>query len=185
MRRCIALCTAALVLLLASGSNAADASKDDGHGFVVAPMVATGGGFTGSGTLLVGVRTRFLRYAPLGLEAGAIVGYPVIVGCGFSGLLYLVSVKTFRLHVNMGATVFAKHLTSPEVPRAYDLTIGTGVEWDLPLRNLPLTATLDYRAFLPDPTKVPLYFGDFAAAIYREALFGGAIWLGLAYRFSF
>jgi hypothetical protein len=184
MRRYFALCVAALALLLASGSNAAEV-PDDGRGFVFAPMVATGGGFTGSGTLLVGVRTRFLRYAPLGLEAGAIVGYPVIAGCGFSGLLYLVSVKSFRLHVNMGATVFAKPLTSPEVSRAYDLTIGTGVELDLPLWKLPLTATLDYRAFLPDPTKVPLYFGDFAAAIYREAFFGGAIWLGLAYRFSF
>lgn len=183
MRRFVAFCAMASVFLFASAPEAAEAPYDDGHGFVVAPMVAAGGGFTGSATAFVGARARFLRHTPIGIEAGAIMGYPVIIGGGFSGLLYLVSVKSFRLHVNMGATVFAKPLTSPEATRAYDLTIGTGLEWDL-LKNRPFTATLDYRAFLPDPTKVPLYFSDFAAAIYREAFFGGAIWLGLAYRFS-
>lgn len=184
MRRCLALCAAVLVLCFAVVGNAAEAPKDGGHGFAVTPFSAAGGGFTGSGTLLVGVRARLLRHTPVGIELGTITGYPVIVGFNASGLLYLVSVKSFRMHLNLGVAVLASPFTSPEVPRRTELTLGTGVELDLPFRKIPLTATLDYRAFLPDPAKVPLYFGDYGAAIYREAFKGGQIWFGLGWRFS-
>lgn len=151
---------------------------------------ALGGGVPGA-TAFWSARFGWLNRTPIALEFSAFAGYPVGGGVNPSVVFYFFHNDWLRFHVNLGIAISAEPFTSPEVPRAWDMSIGTGVELDLPpdilippLKGLPLTLTLEYRAFLPNPTTIGLLYGDFARAIYRDALLGGQLWLGVGFHFS-
>lgn len=126
-------------------------------------------------------RLRLLPVTPVALEFSAYLPYGVGAGLTFD----LFRSQHLRVHFgDLGVFLpFAPELriAHPEVPRVWDLTVGAGVEW-LVTENGPILQ-LDWRAFLPDPTTVPFYYGGFSERFYLDALKGGQIWLGVAWRF--
>lgn len=92
----------------------------------------------------VGARLRYKRIALDGY-----LDYPN--GLGLQGLVYPVLGETFKWHLNVGALFtggFTKLASAQDIKRNVDLTVGTGVEFNLTKR---LVLTGDLRAAIPDP----------------------------------
>lgn len=126
-------------------------NPDEGPSLVISPRVALGGTIVErpKGEALVGVRLWAPRLN-LGVEAYSSFSY----GFGIQGLVYAYRAKDFDWHLNAGVLGLGKNLISvSDVPRDWDLTVGTGVEYKV-AKFLVLTA--DYRWSIPDP----LYVSD-------------------------
>lgn len=192
MRYRVLLSAVVLSAVFVCGTRPADASvsPDEPAGVSAQFVAAVGGGVPGV-TAFWSARFGWLNRTPVALEFSVFAGYPVGAGVNPSLVFYFFHNDYLRLHMNLGVAISAEPFTSPEVRRAWDMTIGTGVELDLPpdiliqpLKGLPFMLSLEYRAFLPNPTTVWLRYGDFARAIYRDALLGGQLWLGVGFHFS-
>lgn len=94
---------------------------------------------------LVGLRLKSER-AHLGLDVGTNFAY----GLSASLLVYPYVGEFTSWHLNAGALAFgARTFANASVPRKWDLTLGTGLEFRLPIRWLSITA--DYRYAVANP----------------------------------
>lgn len=94
---------------------------------------------------LLGVRMKS-EIMHLGVDLSTNFAY----GFGASLLLYPVIGETVSWHLNAGALAFgARTFANGSVPRTWDLTLGTGLEFRLPVRWLSVTA--DYRYAVANP----------------------------------
>ncbi len=120
-------------------------------------------------------RFRLPRWSPVALE----VNFVVPIGLGVNFLCDVYRSDRVRLHLidpgihwNM-----VQPVSVTRVGRSWDVTFGAGIDVRL---NGQLWLTLDWRAYLPDPSVVPYKYGDWARPIYKEAALGGQLWLGIA-----
>ncbi len=120
-------------------------------------------------------RFRFPLNSPLGLE----LNFVVPIGLGVNVLCDVY--RSDRVRVHLGDPGVHWNMVQPvsvgRVGRTWDLTLGGGLDVRLTDR---LWLTLDWRAYLPDPTSVIGRYGDWARPIYKEAALGGQLWLGIA-----
>ncbi len=166
----------ALIFLIALGPVlAAPAARAAETGLDRRVILAAGGGYPAtSGGVFLAARVRYLPTTPFALEFNLYAPY------GF-GLAFILDVyRSERLRIHAFDLGFFEDLpfwkvNHSEVQRFFDLTVGCGVEWKVYGRHI---VALDYRAFLPDPTKVPFNYGNYSLVFYRDAFAGGQIWLG-------
>jgi len=170
--------TLALIILLALGAalTAPEAMAAE-SGLDRRTVVAIGGGYPVSGVsggLFLAARLRYLPSTPFALEVNLYAPY----GFGLGWLLDVYRSDRLRIHAfDLGVfenMPWAK-VSHSEVDRFFDVTLGCGVEWNVTGRHI---LSLDWRAFLPDPTKVPFRYGNYSVPFYLDALAGGQIWLG-------
>lgn len=170
----------AVLAILAGAFTTAHAAKPE---FQVGGGI--GGGFPGDDTHRMGLfltgRFRLLPEVPVALEVSAYLPY----GVGAGLVLDVYRGHGLRIHLpDLGVFIPfdpSLRIMHPEVPRGWDGTVGAGVEWREPKSGIVLT--LDWRAYLPDPTTVPFYYGGFAKKFYVDGLIGGQLWFGFAHRF--
>jgi len=171
--------TSALFLLavLAATSAAAPAIAAE-SGFERRVVLAAGGGYPAtSGGVFLAARLRYLPKVPFALELNLYAPY----GFGIAFPLDVYRGDRLRVHAfDLGVfenMPWAK-VSHSEVDRFFDVTIGCGVEWNVYGKHV---VSVDWRAFLADPTKVPFNYGNYALKLYKEALIGGQLWLGYVF----
>ena len=130
------------------------------------------------GGVLLTERFRYLPEIPLTLEINSYLPY----GLGASLLLDVYRGQNLRLHGNLG--VFKPfsadlNISRTDISRSCDMTVGAGLEWRDDKSGMSIL--FDWRAYLPNPTDVPLRYGNFSGQIYVDALKGGQIWLGIGW----
>ncbi len=127
---------------------------------VVAPApkkVVVSPDFLAGAHLALGLGARFpnssgqfgirLSYAPIHLGAEVYTGFDY--GGGVNLLVYTVQGR-LKHHIDLGVFGFEQNLklSTQDVPRTYDVTVGTGLEYKL---FKHVSATLDWRLAFPDP----------------------------------
>ena len=143
------------------------------------------GGGLGRDTHRIGIlcfgRFRLLPEVPVAVEVSAYLPF----GAGAGLVLDVYRNEYLRVHfLDLGVFVpfdASLRVMHPEVRRGWDFTVGAGIEWFDRANGIAIT--LDWRAFLPDPTTVPFHYGGFAKKFYIDALIGGQLWVGFARRF--
>lgn len=88
------------------------------------------------------------------LHLGAEVYTSFDFGFGLQALVYPIQGRLVNWHLNAGVLLFGDdQISTPDVPRTWDLTLGTGMEAKLwPLEGGRFVAlTLDYRWAIPSP----------------------------------
>ncbi len=168
--------TLAYVILAAIGlAFASSVAKAANEGLDRRIVLAAGGGYPAkSGGVLLAARLRYLPNTPFALEFNLYAPY----GFGLAFLLDVYRNDRVRIHAfDLGffENIPWLRVNNPQVDRFFDLTLGAGIEWNVYGRHI---VSLDWRAFLPDPTKVPFRYGNYTVPIYRDAIAGGQIWLG-------
>ena len=120
---------------------------------------------------------RAPKFSGVGIEINAIpLGGR---GVGASLIIDLLRFEIFRIHADLGAFWnLGEPVSVISIKRAYDLTVGGGLELKVSKR---LGVSADWRAYLPEPGAF-LRYGDLAVPAYKNALKGGQACLGvLAY----
>jgi hypothetical protein len=128
-------------------------------------------------TVRIAQQLRFPKFSSVGLEVSAIpLGGR---GVGTSPFIAAIHTKNFRLRA-YGPGIFwniGTPLSAHEIKRAWDVTLGTGVEFKA---IDGWSVTWDWRWFLPEPWSI-LRYGDYSAPAYEDALKGGQLWFGCAH----
>ncbi len=126
------------------------------------------------------LRLRYLPQTPFGLELNLLVPN----GAGANLLLDVYRGERLRVHAfDLGIfKPFSQELAvvRTDVKRDFDITLGIGLEYDFALGG---TLAVDWRVFLPDPTRIPFYYGAYAMNIYRDALIGSQLWISCGWKF--
>ncbi len=126
------------------------------------------------------LRLRYLPQTPFGLEVSLLVPN----GVGANLILDVYRGERLRIHaIDLGifrAFNDELRLTRPEVKRDFDISLGLGLEYDFALGG---TLAVDWRVFLPDPTRIPFYYGAYALDIYRDSLIGSQLWISCGWKF--
>lgn len=138
----------------------------------------------GDASINVAARLEYPAATPLSVEAFVLVPYGVGVSMGVTGL----KIKDFRLRLFDLGIFWGREPTNAWVPHSWSIMLGAGLEWEIISNHRgsvwPCVAlTADYRAFLPDPSRVLPRYGDFGKEIYLSALREGQWILGLAWIF--
>jgi len=170
--------TSTLIILAAIGAtlDAAPASAAE-TGLERRIVIAAGGGYPGSGGVFLAARLRYLPKIPFALEINLYAPY----GFGIAFPLDVYRGERLRIHAfDLGVFEDLPWLkvSHSEVDRFFDVTIGCGIEWNVFGDHV---FSLDWRAFLADPSKVPFRYGNYAVPLYKDALAGGQIWLGYVF----
>lgn len=106
---------------------------------------------------LLGLRVAFPK-----VHLGAEVYTPFQYGLGFQGLVYPIETKNVNWHLNLGVLGLGKSfLSTQDVPRTWDLTVGTGVEIAL-VKHLALA--IDWRMSVPSP----VFIADHSSPVYSN-----------------
>lgn len=168
--------TAILVLLIAIP--AASFAKDRNYGRAGwSYIVGAGSDAVGRVSLINALRFQYPRITSLGLEVFVMMPY------GFGANLQVAGFHTERVSLRLMDLGFfyGREPTNRWVEHEWSLILGAGMEYRFFLRGPGARyaqLTLDYRAFLPDPGSVLMFYGDFGRDIYLGALRHGQIILG-------
>lgn len=145
------------------------------------------GGFDAAFTACIGLGTdmatgsvpAFFRFSHervfIGLETSIVFPY----GFGANFLMYVYNGPRVGVHILDPGIFYSwgeKEISAPEMPRAFDITAGAGVEVHI---NDWLAVTVDWRVFLPNPFRVMPDYADYGLRAFGEALKGGQLWLGI------
>lgn|GEM_PF-2808894 len=175
-----AMKTSTLLVVLGLGTawTAPAAAYENSSLFDKRAVAAAGGSYAAmNGGAFLAARVRYIPNVPFALEANLYAPY----GLGLGLLLDVYRGEELRVHAFdlgvFGNLPWAK-VNHPKIDRLFDLTIGCGIEWKISGRHI---ISVDWRAFLADPTSVPLYYGNYALSIYKDALIGGQLWLGYVF----
>jgi hypothetical protein len=119
---------------------------------------------------------RAPKFSGIGIEINAIpLGGR---GIGASLIIDLLRFENFRIHADLGAFWnLGEPVSVISIKRAYDLTVGGGLELKVSER---LGVSVDWRAYLPEPGAF-LRYGDLAIPAYKNALKGGQACLGVLF----
>lgn len=130
---------------------AAKAVEPIEENIVFGPRIAIGLGVRnefdtwGHTSMLLGMRARFPKLH-LGLDAYTSFAYGVVAA---QALVYPVQGKNLNWQVGLGVLSTGDLLlTTADVPRTWDMTVGTGIEYKI-AKNVSFTA--DWRVSLPNP----------------------------------
>ena len=140
-------------------------------------VAGVGTDIVGHISLTTALRFQYPRVTSLGLELFAIMPY------GYGANLHVAGIHTERLSlrfIDIGF-FYGREPTNRWVEHEWSLVLGAGLEYRFFLRGNGARYAqliLDYRAFLPDPGSVLMFYGDFGRDIYLGALRNGQIILG-------
>lgn len=151
------------------------------------PSLALRGGLgsspQGEASINVAVGIEYSAVTPLRAEVFILVPYGVGINIGIVGL----KIKDFRARLFDLGIFWGREPTNDWVPHSWSIMLGTGLEWEIISNHRsqwPCAAlTLDYRSFLPDPSRVLPRYGDFGKEIYLSALREGQWILGVSWIF--
>lgn len=145
-------------------------------------VVGAGSDAAGHTNLTTALRFQYPRAVSLGLELFAMMPY------GFGANLHIAGLHTERLSLRFLDLGFfyGREPTNRWVEHDWSLVLGAGMEYRFILQDHHARYAqiiLDYRAFLPDPGSVLMFYGDFGREIYLGALRNGQIIFGVGVTF--
>ena len=122
---------------------------------------------------------RAPKYTGVGLELSGVVGGGYGLGIGLT--FDVLKLKYLWIHADAGILADIKPVTVNYVDRKWDEYLGGGI--DLPMSG-HWCLKFATRVFVPDPTTVPLRYGDWSDRAYRGAWSEFYILTGLGYTFG-
>lgn len=136
----------------------------------------------GNISLITGLRFQYPRVVSLGLEVFAMMPYGLGIDIQVAGL----SARSFSLRLMDIGFFYGREPGNRWVEHSWSLILGAGMEYRFFLYGAGARyaqLTLDYRAFLPDPGSVLMFYGDFGRDIYLGALRDGQFVIGAGVTF--
>lgn len=145
-------------------------------------VAGAGSNRAGNISLNTGLRFQYPRVTSLGLEVFAMMPYGMGIDIQIAGL----STRAFSLRLMDIGFFYGREPGNRWVEHSWSLILGAGMEYRFFLHGAGARyaqLTLDYRAFLPDPGSVLMFYGDFGRDIYLGALRDGQFIIGTGVTF--
>lgn len=140
-------------------------------------VAGVGSDISGHISLTPSLRFQYPRVSSLGVELFAMMPY------GLGANLHIAGIHTERFSLRLLDLGFfyGREPGNRWVEHDWSLVLGAGMEYRFLLHGEGARYAqliLDYRAFLPDPGSVLMFYGDFGREIYLGALRNGQIIFG-------